>query len=156
VQNWIGLPGAPLEKAQFAPPHPEVLPEFLDNWEKYYHLDRPDPLVQLSVIHGQFEILHPFLDGNGRLGRLIVPLFLFEKQILLRPLFYLSAYLEAQRDEYDPSAARSWPARTRLESLGRVFPECAIEQARENSRKARQVLDLYERLKHRVLSLTHS
>jgi Fic family protein len=107
IQNWIGLPGAPLKKAQFVPPRPEVLPEFLDNWEKYYHLDRPDPLVQLAIIHGQFEILHPFLDGNGRLGRLFVPIFLFEKQILSRPMFYLSAFLEAHRDEYVPAESRS-------------------------------------------------
>lgn len=90
TQNWIGPPGSKLEDAQFVPPRPEVLPEFMDNWEKYYHLDRPDSLVQLAVIHAQFEILHPFLDGNGRLGRLMVPILLFEKEILTRPMFYLS------------------------------------------------------------------
>lgn len=67
-QNWIGAPGSTVESADFVPPAPEILPEYLDNWEKYYHLDRPDPLVQLAIIHAQFEILHPFLDGNGRLG----------------------------------------------------------------------------------------
>lgn len=56
--------------------------------------------MQLAIIHGQFEILHPFLDGDDRLGRLIVPMFLFEKQILSRPMFYLSAYLEAHREEF--------------------------------------------------------
>lgn len=79
-QNWIGAPGSTVESADFVPPAPEVLPEHLDNWEKYYHLDRPDPLVQLAILHAQFEILHPFLDGNGRLGRLIVPIFLYEKR----------------------------------------------------------------------------
>jgi len=156
VQNWIGLPGAPLEEAQFVPPRPEVLPEFLDNWEKYYHLDRPDPLVQLAIIHGQFEILHPFLDGNGRLGRLIVPIFLFEKQILSRPMFYLSAYLEAHRDEYVQALRGLGQREHGWDNWVSFFLNALFEQARENSSKARRILDLYERLKDRVLSLTHS
>jgi Fic family protein len=156
VQNWIGLPGAPLEKAQFVPPRPEVLPEFLDNWERYYHLDRPDPLVQLAIVHGQFEILHPFLDGNGRLGRLLVPIFLFEKQILSRPMFYLSAYLEAHRDEYVQALRGLGQQERAWNKWVAFFLKALFEQARENTTKARQILDLYERLKHRVLSLTHS
>ncbi len=156
IQNWIGLPGAPLEQAQFVPPQPEVLPEFLDNWEKYYHLDRPDPLVQLAIIHGQFEILHPFLDGNGRLGRLIVPIFLFEKQILSRPMFYLSAYLEANRDEYVQALRGLGQREHAWDNWVAFFLNALCEQARENSSKARKILDLYERLKDRVLSLTHS
>ena len=60
-------------------------------------MDGPDSLVQLAVIHAQFEILHPFLDGNGRLGRILIPLFLYEKGILSSPMFYLSEYLEANR-----------------------------------------------------------
>jgi Fic family protein len=156
VQNWVGLPGAPLEKAQFVPPRPEVLPEFLDNWEKYYHLDRPDPLVQLAVVHGQFEVLHPFLDGNGRLGRLIVPVFLFEKHILSRPMFYLSAYLEAHRDEYVQALRGIGRREHAWNDWVAFFLNALFEQAHENTRKARQILDLYERLKPRVLSLTHS
>jgi Fic family protein len=156
VQNWMCLPGAPLEQAQFVPPRPDALPEFLDNWEKYYHLDRPDPLVRLAIIHGQFENPHPLLDGNGRLGRLIVPIFLFEKQTLSRPMFYLSAYLKARRDEY-VQALRSLSQREHAwDNWVAFFLNALFEQARENSSKARQILDLYERLKHRVRSLTHS
>ena len=76
VQNWIGSPGSPIDKAQFVPPEPLLLNGYLDNWEKYYHADRPDALVQLAVVHAQFEIIHPFVDGNGRLGRILVPLYL--------------------------------------------------------------------------------
>ena len=79
----------------------------MDNWEKYYHLDRPDPLVQLAIIHGQFEVIHPFLDGNGRLGRMIVPLFLHEKCLLSRPMFYISAYLEEHRGSWPKIAEES-------------------------------------------------
>jgi len=156
TQNWIGPLGSPIEKAQFIPPKPEVLPEFLDNWEKYYHLDRPDPLVQLAVVHAQFEILHPFLDGNGRLGRLIIPISLFEKQILTRPMFYLSSYLDAHRSEYirklraidnESETWNDWVA---------FFLQALIEQAHENASKSREILDLYETLKGRVIDLTHS
>lgn len=155
-QNWIGAPGAPIEAAEFVPPAPELLLSCLDNWEKYYHLERPDALVQLAVVHAQFEIIHPFGDGNGRLGRMLIPLYLFEKGILSRPLFYLSAYLEANRETYI----------ARLRSLGQAqdawndwiifFLTAIVEQARVNSEKARAMIDLYGDLKIRVLALTHS
>jgi len=128
----------------------------MDNWEKYYHLDRPDPLVQLAIVHAQFEIIHPFLDGNGRLGRMIVPLFLYEKKLLSRPMFYISAYLEAHRDEYvdrlrvlclEPDAWNKWI---------NFFLTALHEQAQANAAKARQIIDLYERLKGQVIELTHS
>ena len=138
------------------PPVPETLPELLDNWEKYYHSNRPDALVQLAVVHAQFEILHPFLDGNGRLGRILIPLFLFEKQILHRPMFYLSGWLEARRDAYidhlrplgvRPGAWNRWIA---------FFLTGLEEQARANAEKARAILHLYQRMKERVLELTRS
>ena len=114
-QNWIGAPGSTIETAQFVPPAPgEVLQQALYAWERYYHEDAPDPLVQLAVVHAQFEILHPFLDGNGRLGRILVPLFLHEKGILGSPVFYLSQYLEAHRDAYverGPSGTRGMGGR---------------------------------------------
>jgi Fic family protein len=155
-QNWIGAEGTPIEQADFVPPPAGPLPGLLDNWEKYYHSEEPDALVQLAVVHAQFEILHPFLDGNGRLGRILVPLFLHEKKILHRPMFYLSAWLEARRDSYIghlrplgnlPGAWNRW-----IE----FFLTGLEEQARINSEKARAILELYERLKTRVLALTHS
>jgi Fic family protein len=130
--------------------------EYLDNWEKYYHLERPDPLVQLAVVHAQFEIIHPFLDGNGRLGRILIPIFLAEKKILARPLFYLSAYLEAHRDEYvarlralgsDPSAWNAW-----IE----FFLIATNEQAQKNAEKARAIIELYERMKAQIITVTRS
>jgi Fic family protein len=155
-QNWIGSPGSLIEQAAFIPPAPEVLPSLLDKWEKYYHAEQPDALVQLAVVHAQFEILHPFLDGNGRLGRILIPLFLHEKKILHRPMFYLSSWLEARRDAYidhlrplgvEPGSWNRWIA---------FFLTGLEEQARANTDKARAILDLYERMKTRVLSLTHS
>src|SRR5206468_4024569 len=80
-------PGSSIEEATYIPPEPDRLGTLLDNWEKYYHAERPDPLVQLAKVHGQFEIIHPFVDGNGRIGRILIPLFLFEKGLLSRPVF---------------------------------------------------------------------
>ena len=72
----------------------------MNRWEAYIHGSAPDVLVQLFIVHAEFESLHPFLDGNGRIGRMLIPLFLFEKKLLREPMFYISAYLEANRDEY--------------------------------------------------------
>jgi Fic family protein len=156
IQNWIGPPGTPMERAEFVPPTPENVLKYLDNWEKYYHMDRPDAIVQLAIVHAQFEIIHPFLDGNGRIGRMLIPLFLYEKKILSRPLFYLSAYLESHRDVYVE----------RLRSLGQTteawndwiafFLVAVQEQAQLNAEKARGIINLYADLKLRVLDLTHS
>jgi Fic family protein len=157
TQNWIGIPGTPIEEAQFVPPNPIDMIQYLYDWEKYYHFDRPDPLVQLAIIHAQFELIHPFLDGNGRLGRMIVPLFLFERKLISSPVFYISAYLESHRDEYvaglqalsekTPAAWTRW--------IG-FFLSAMNEQSRENAKKAQAIIDLYNRMKSRIIDLTHS
>jgi len=156
TQNWIGRPGAPIEKAQFIPPTPMAIPRLLDNWEKHYHVEAPDPLVQLAVVHAQFEIIHPFLDGNGRLGRILVPLFLYEKEILSRPMFYLSAYLEEHREQYISRLRDLSNSPKRWNAWIAFFLEALDEQAQSNTVKARRILDLYERLKAQVLGLTRS
>lgn len=156
VQNWIGAPQSTMEQAEFIPPDPALVPELLDNWEKYYHMERPDPLVQLAVVHAQFEIIHPFVDGNGRLGRILIPLFLYEKKILSQPMFYLSAYLDVNRDAYvDHLRALGQNSDAWNRWIG-FFLTALIEQAKLNAAKARAIMDLYERLKRRVLDLTHS
>jgi Fic family protein len=156
-QNWIGAPGTPVSEAQFVPPAPgDQLTKALHNWESYYHMEQPDALVQLAVVHAQFEILHPFLDGNGRLGRILIPLFLFEKGILSSPTFYLSEYLEREREVYirhlralghQPRAWDAWIS---------FFLRGLVEQAKSNVLKARQIHALYGGLKAQVLDLTHS
>jgi len=78
TQNYIAPPGSPIEQATYVPPSPELLPAVLDNWEKYMHFAEKDVLVHLAIVKAQFEIIHPFLDGNGRLGRMLIPLFLFD------------------------------------------------------------------------------
>jgi Fic family protein len=100
-QNWIGRPGSTLETADYVPPPPEEMHEALGHWERFLH-DReslPD-LVQCALVHEQFEAIHPFLDGNGRVGRLLITLFLCERERLSEPLLYLSAYFESNRARY--------------------------------------------------------
>lgn len=155
IQNWIGKPGSPIEEAAFVPPSPLDLQGHLNHWEAYWHSEAPDALIQLALIHSQFEILHPFIDGNGRIGRMIIPLFLSEKKLLSRPCFYISAYFEARRDEYitrlrnlgEPGSWTRWAA---------FFLEGVAVQAEANTNTARAIQDLYERLKTQVLELTHS
>lgn len=156
IQNWIGPAGTPMEQAAFIPPPPEALPGLLDNWEKYYHMERPDPLVQLAVVHAQFEIIHPFVDGNGRLGRILIPLFLYEKELLNQPIFYLSAYLESHRETYVNSLRTLGTHKDSWNDWIKFFLTALIEQAKLNAAKARSIMDLYEGMKARVIALTHS
>lgn len=156
-QNWIGAYGSSIEEAQFVPPAPgEMLRNALDNWERYYHMDRPDTLVQLAVVHAQFEILHPFLDGNGRLGRILIPIFLFEKAILSRPVFYLSEYFDNNREQYIETLRSLGRSQNSWNAWIHFFLSGLIKQAQGNVAKARQIHDLYESLKRRILALTHS
>lgn len=100
-QNWIGAPGATLETARFAPPPVEEMQECLAHLERFIHepSDLP-PLIRLGMVHYQFEAIHPFLDGNGRVGRLLASLLLCTWDLLPQPLLYLSAFLEKYRQEY--------------------------------------------------------
>ena len=100
VQNWIGKPGSTLATASFIPPPPDEVETCLAAWEKFVHESELPPLVTIALAHYQFEAIHPFLDGNRRVGRLLISLFLIERQILPTPLLYLSAFFEAARREY--------------------------------------------------------
>jgi len=99
-QNWIGTPGCSLENAAYVPPPPTELMSCLGEWEKFLHDRTQPPLVQAALAHYQFEAVHPFLDGNGRVGRLFIVLFLMERNILPTPLLYISAFFEAARRDY--------------------------------------------------------
>ncbi|MBI2066840.1 MAG: Fic family protein [Deltaproteobacteria bacterium] len=99
-QNWIGVAGCTLQNATYVPPPPSMLMDCLSALEKFFHESRLPPLVTIGLIHPQFEAIHPFLDGNGRVGRLLIILYLVERGILPSPILYLSAFFEATRDEY--------------------------------------------------------
>lgn len=99
-QNWIGTAGCTLSTAKFVPPAPEYLLDCLSDFEKFLHNRRFPPLIHAALCHYQFEAIHPFLDGNGRIGRLLIILLLIEQDILPTPILYLSAFFEATRDDY--------------------------------------------------------
>ena len=100
VQVHIGRPGDPIEKASFIPPEPIRLLDLLENWCAFISRTDINPIVQVAVAHAQFEMIHPFLDGNGRMGRLLITLFLASKKLIHKPCFYISSYLQSHRDEY--------------------------------------------------------
>jgi Fic family protein len=149
IQNYIGRPGYPIEKAIFVPPAPPLVTEALSNWEQYLHSEEKDSLVQLSILKAQFELIHPFSDGNGRIGRMLVPLILYNKKLLSSPMFYISAYLERNRDIYFDrllgiSRDNDWNGWISF------FLNAITEQAEENNSKARSILELYREMKNRV------
>ncbi len=100
-QNWIGPAGSTLASAAYVPPPPDEMMPCLANWEMFLQERSHFPeLIQCALLHEQFEAIHPFLDGNGRIGRLLITLFLLERQRLTQPLLYLSTYIEAHREDY--------------------------------------------------------
>jgi Fic family protein len=155
VPNWIGPPGCTIEQARFVPIGADKLPEAISQWEKYLHSEVPDVLIQLAIAHVEFEALHPFLDGNGRLGRMIIPLFLWQNKLIRQPMFYVSAYMEANRDEYYErltavSRDGDWTGWCRF------FLQAVQNQAEDNQTKACEILNLYAELKPRIAELTRS
>ena len=101
TQNWIGPGGCTLNNATFVPPPPHEVLECLSQLEKYMHENHHLPvLIKIGLIHAQFETIHPFLDGNGRVGRLLITFLLCESEVLIRPVLYISHYLKANRSEY--------------------------------------------------------
>jgi len=142
-QNWIGLPGCTLNDATFVPPPVAEMKEALDQLEKFLHAaTQLPPLVELALIHYQFETIHPFLDGNRRIGRLLITLFLCQRGILNKPLLYLSAFFEHHRQEYyqyllDVSQSGAW--RQWIEFV----LQAVIEQSDDAVKRARRLLDLH-------------
>ena len=101
TQNWIGAPGSTLGTATYVPPPPEEMHDCLKQWERFVNNRGVMPdLVQCAIMHEHFEAIHPFVDGNGRIGRLLITLFLIERKRLSKPLLYLSSYIERHRRDY--------------------------------------------------------
>lgn len=154
-QNWIGNAGCSMEEATFVPPNPLQLQDHLHAWQSYMATKDIDLLLQTAVVHAQFELLHPFRDGNGRIGRILIPLFLFQQKKLSQPMFYLSSYLERNREEY-------YERLNRISKDGdwdgwiEFFLKAIMLQARANNRKVRKIMGLYDDMKVQVQDITHS
>jgi len=144
-QNWIGPPGCTLNQATYVPPPPEELMGTLGDLEKFWHAPSPLPfVVRLALIHYQFEAIHPFLDGNGRIGRLLLTLLLCTEKVLPQPMLYLSAYFERHRSEYYQrllavSQRGEWSAWLSF------FLRGVAEQSRDAVQRAEALLNLWQR-----------
>ena len=141
-QNWIGDSGATLNEATFVPPSVPEMQGCLDQLEKFLHSDtKLPPIVQAAMIHYQFETIHPFLDGNGRIGRLLVTLFLCQKNVLTKPLLYLSAFFERYRQEYYKLLLKVSQIGAWKEWIG-FFLKAVTEQSEDAVSRSRHLLEL--------------
>ncbi len=150
TQNWIGQPGAVIDNATYVPPPPERIWDCLDAFEKHLHADQSlPPLLAIAALHYQFEAIHPFVDGNGRVGRLLAVLLLVEWHLLPGPMLDLSAYIEPRRDRYYESLLRvsthgDW------RRWFDFFLEVVEEQARDATARARRLYELRTRMRTQV------
>ncbi len=152
-QNWVGAGFVPLERATYVPPAPHAMWDALDNLERFLHHPRQMPiLIHVGLAHAQFETIHPFLDGNGRVGRLLITLLLCHHGVLHLPVLYLSAFLKRHRAEYYDRLTAIREAGDWEGWLG-FFLRGVLETAEEAARTAREILDLRER--HRLLIQQH-
>jgi len=154
-QVWIGARNRPIEEATYVPPEPLGLKVHLDKLINYMNRVDQEVLIQTAIMHAQFEIIHPFCDGNGRTGRILIPLFLWWKERISSPMFYISEYFDEKRVQY-------------LENLGKIsvakdwehwilfFLDAISTQARRNSEKANLVLGLYHSMREKIAELTKS
>ena len=149
-QNWIGSAGCTLNEATFVPPPLNEMNQVLTDFEKFLH-DRENfsGLIQCALMHYQFEAIHPFLDGNGRIGRLLITLFLYERQHLTYPMLYLSAFFEKYRSEYYDrllvvSQKGDW------EEWIKFFLRAVVAQSQDAIKNSHAILNLLEVYKKRI------
>ncbi|MDO8408237.1 MAG: Fic family protein [bacterium] len=142
-QVYIAPPGTPMSDARYVPPPPMRVPDLYSNFDRYFNADdaERDPLVQIAVAHYQFEAIHPFSDGNGRVGRLLIPLFLYQRKLLSKPYVYVSKYFEEHRRDYydllaDVSYKGAWTPWLRF------FLNGLTEQAADAATLAHRILDM--------------
>jgi Fic family protein len=142
-QVYIGPPGTPITEARYIPPTPLQIPELYGDFDRYLNTSSAERnvLVQIAVAHYQFEAIHPFKDGNGRIGRLLIPLFLYQRKVLSRPYFYISKYLEEhRRDYYDLLANVSYE--NEWIPWVRFFLNGLYEQSKDACLLARQIIEM--------------
>ena len=146
---WIGTRGSTLETARYVPPAPEHLAPLLDNLERYINGRERDVLVQAGIVHAQFESIHPFLDGNGRVGRILIPLVVYQHGALCTPALYISVYLEVHRWEYY-EGLRQLQANGEWEAWLTFFLRAVAFQTQQNARQIVEMRNLYAELQKKA------
>ncbi len=148
TQNWIVTIKGTTQEINYTPPSPEKIPELLDNLQAFFQTnhDSMSALIQCAIIHYQFESIHPFLDGNGRIGRLLLPLILYEKRLLPEPLLYLSAYFDKYQQEYY-NGLLAVSQKSKWREWIKFFLKAFAEQADETIKSIQKLLDLQKKYK---------
>jgi Fic family protein len=152
---WIGGEGTTQEEARYNPPNWENVKDYMHNFEEYMHDLEKDVIVQAGLMHAQFELIHPFLDGNGRVGRILLPLFFYEKKLISLPMFYMSGCLEARRDEYydrllNISLKNDW------DGWINFFLNVVIDQAYTSINQIKRIRNLYDSTKLKMTEAIRS
>lgn len=155
TQNWIWAYWSKPETAEYLPPAPEEIEKHLKNLEKYFQYDDVDPLVQTAIIHSQFESIHPFLDWNWRVGRLLIPLFLYSKWLLSYPSFYMSEYFEYDKYGY-VLALRQVTHELNRKWWIEYFLNGVVGQVHHNTERIKNMQMLYENMKKDINSIIKS
>lgn len=156
-QNWIGKPGSTIETATFIPVTPEKLIENLENLEKYINnFEEQSELIQAAIIHVQFEKIHPFKDGNGRIGRMLIPLFLYYKGVINRPVLYISEYFEENRDEYYDKLNNVSENDDGWMEWIEFFLKAVETQANRNIERIKKLQNLYSEYKIKINEILNS
>ena len=155
VQVYIGSLKGGIEQATYIPPEAQNVLPLLDNWEKYINYTDQEILIACAVMHAQFEMIHPFLDGNGRMGRMLIPLFLYQKNCIDKPVFYMSEFFEENRQEYylklnNISNSGNW------DDWIEFFLNGIIKQSNKNIEKSKEIISLYNEIKEQFINITHS
>ena len=149
-QVYIGKYGASIKEATYIPPPPGRVPSLLKNFEEYINSDsEKDKLVQIALAHYQFEAIHPFLDGNGRVGRLLISLFLFRNNLISHPFLYLSEFFEENRQDYY-ALLNGVSEIGDIESWLNFFLYALATQAEKTEDTSNQILSLYDELKDKI------
>lgn len=146
IQNWIG-PTTKIEDATYIPPSPEKLGEYISNLEKYINdeiEDDIDPLIKIAVIHAQFESIHPFLDGNGRVGRILIMLYLLDKNIINKPIFFISEELEKNKYKYYSMLNNLRTENPKWKEWILFFLDSVVNQAEKNIKKLLDIESLFK------------
>ncbi|KYH35317.1 adenosine monophosphate-protein transferase SoFic [Clostridium tepidiprofundi DSM 19306] len=169
IQNFIGPQGCTIQTASYIPPEPQLVPEYMSNLEKYINepTDKLHDLVRIAIIHAQFETIHPFLDGNGRIGRILIPLYLFDKGFINSPNFFISESLEKDKFKYykllndiridvsDDNKSIELISQ-RWNTWIKFFMNAIINQANKNIKLIERIDELYNETINRSRSIINS